>query len=142
MVDPISIISAIAIALHATNKLFDLVDGLREAPREIQNVAADSRSICDILGTLEKFLEEHRESGSELPIEILQSLHIPLENTCWTVDELVSKIKPFVTDQGEVRKSKWVGIKWSFYQKDVKQLGLQLSNGKSTLSMTLAVVNV
>ena len=142
MVDPISIISAVAIALHATNKLADLVDGLREAPREIQNVAADSKSICDILDTLKGFLEEHRDSRSDLPREILQSLQIPLENTCWTVDELIGKIKPFVTEEGEVRKSKWVGIKWSFYQKDIKQLGLQLSNGKSTLSMTLAVVNV
>ena len=140
MVDPISIISAVAIALHAANKLFDTVGGLREAPREIRNVAADSKTICDILDTLKGYLEQHGESG--LPVEIIQSLRIPLENTRWTVEELASKLKPFVSGQGEVRKSTWIGIRWSFCQKDVRQLGLQLSNGKSTLSMTLVVVNV
>ena len=141
MVDPISIISAVAIALQATKKLFDLVDGIRDSPREIQNVATDSRFICDILDTLKGFLEEEGK-GSELPTEIIQSLHVPLENTRWAAEELVARIKPFVTERGELKKSKWIGLKWSYYQKDVKQLGVQLSNGKSTLNMTLAVVNV
>lgn len=140
MVDPISIISAVAIGLHATNKLHNLVKGIQDSPREIQNVTADSRSICDILDALKRFLDENQDS--ELPSEIIQSLHIPLENTRWVAEELVGKIKPFVTESGELKKSKWVGIKWSYYQKDVKQLGAQLSNGKSTLNMTLAVVNV
>jgi Fungal N-terminal domain of STAND proteins len=140
MADPVSIVSAVAIGLHACNKLFDLVEGIRDSPREIQNILADSRSICDILDALKRFLEEDKDS--ELPSEIVQSLCIPLENTRWVVEELASKIKPFVTERGELNKSKWVGIKWSYYQKDVKQLGAQLSNGKSTLNMTLAVVNV
>jgi hypothetical protein len=140
MADPISIISATAIGLHATNKLYDLVEGIRDAPLEIQNVSANSRSICDILDALKRFLDENKDSA--LPSEIIQSLHIPLENTRWVAEELVGKIKPFVTEKGELKKSKWIGIKWSYYQKDVKQLGAQLSNGKSTLNMTLAVVNV
>jgi Fungal N-terminal domain of STAND proteins len=140
MADPISIISAIAIGLHACNKLFDLVEGIRDSPREIQNVLADSRSICDILDALRRFLEENKDS--ELPSEIIQSLYIPLENTRWVVEELVGKIKPFVTERGELKRSKWTGFKWSYNQKDVKQLGAQLSNGKSTLNMTLAVINV
>ena len=140
MADPISILSATAIGLHATNKLYGLVEGIRDAPREIQSVLADSRSICDILDALRRFLEENNDS--ELPSEIIQSLHIPLENTRWVADELVDKISPFVTEKGELKKSKWIGVKWSYYQKDVKQLGAQLSNGKSTLNMVLTVVNV
>lgn len=140
MADPISIVSAIATGLHATHKLYDLVEGIRDAPREIQNVSVDSRSICDILDTLKRFLDENKDS--ELPTEIIQSLHIPLEETRWAAEELVGKIRPFVTEKGDLKKSKWTGIKWSYYQKDVKQLAAQLSNGKSTLNMTLAVVNV
>ena len=140
MADPISILSAVAIGLHATNKLYDLIDGIRDAPREIQKVSADARSICEILDALKNFLEENK--NSELPTEIIQSLCIPLENTRWAVEDLVGKIKPFITEKGEIKRSRWGGIRWSYYQKDLNQLGVQLSNGKSTLNMTLAVVNV
>ncbi len=140
MADPISIISAVAVGLHGAKRLYDLVEGIRDSPREVRNVSADSRSICDILNALKEFLEEDKQS--DLPTEIIQSLYIPLENTRWAVEELVGKIQPFVTEKGGLNKSKWGGIKWSFCQKEVKQLGVQLSNGKSTLNMTLAVVNV
>ena len=141
MADPASIIGLLAIGVHSANKLRTLVEGIREAPREIQNISDDSRSICDILCTLNEFLEENRDS--ELPTEITQSLHVPLENTCRAADKLVDKIKPLAKEEGESKTSKWVaGVRWSFSQKDVKQLGEHLSNGKSTLSMTLAVVNV
>ncbi len=141
MADPISIVSLLAIGAHSANKLCALVQGIREAPREVQNILDDSRSICDILATLKEFLEENRDS--ELPIEITQSLHVPLENTCKAADKLIDRLKPLSKGEGESKTSKWVaGVRWSFSQKDVKQLGEQLSNGKSTLSVTLAVVNV
>ena len=140
MVDPISILSAIAIGLHSINKLYDLVESIRDSPREIQNVSADSRSICETLEALGRFLKD--EKDSDLPSEIIQSLHIPLDNTRWAADGLIDTIKPFVSEKGELRKAKWMGMKWSYYQKDIKQLGAQLCNAKSTLNMTLAVVNV
>ena len=140
MADPISIVSAVAIGLHAVKKLYDLVESIRESPREIQNLSADSRSIYNTLDTLKRFLEENQDS--KLPTEIIQSLHIPLESTRLVADQLVGKIKPFVTEKGELKKSRWILIKWASYQKDVKQLGAQLSNSKSTLSLTLSVVNV
>ena len=139
MADPFSIISLVVIGLQSANKLYTLVDGIRDSPREIQNVSADSRSICDILNTLKGFLEEKKDL--ELPPEIKQSLQIALENTRGAVDEVINKIKPFVTVKGELKKSRWTGIKWSYCQKDVKQLGEQLRDGKSTLNLTLAVVN-
>ena len=103
-------------------------------------VSADAMSICEILDTLKEFLEGNKDS--DLPKEIVQSLHIPLENTRCAVEDLVDEIKPFVNQKGELKKSKLDAIEWSYYQKDIKQLGVQPSNGKSTLNMTLAVVNV
>ena len=141
MADPISIIGLLAIGAHSANKLCTLAQSIREAPREIQDISEDSRSICDILATLEDFLEENRDS--ELPIEITRSLHVPLENTCKAADKLAERLKPFSRAEGESKTSKLVaGLKWSFVQKDVKQLGEQLNQGKTTLNVTLAVVNV
>ena len=141
MADPISVISLLAIGAHSARKLCSLIEGIRDAPRDIQNISDDSKSICDILCTLNEFLEENK--ASELPTEITQSLHVPLENTCRAADKLVDKIRPLAKEDDESKRSKWVaGVRWSLSQKDVKQLGEQLSNGKSTLSMTLAVVNV
>ena len=140
MADPISILSAVAVGLHTVNKLSVLVEGIRDAPREVQHVSADSKAIRDILDTLKRFLEDNKDS--ELPPEIIQSLYIPIENTRRSVQELIGKIKPFVTEKGEFKKSVLRGIKWSYYQKDVKELAVQLNNCKSTLSMTLAVVNM
>ena len=140
LADPIPIISAIAIGLHSINKLHDLVESIKDSPQEIQNVSTDCRSICDTLEALGRFLKD--DKYSELPSEIIQSLRIPLDNTRWAADGLIDTINSFVTEKGELRKAKWVGIKWSYYQKDIKQLGAQLCNAKSTLKMTLAVVNV
>jgi len=141
MAEPVSIISLLAIGAHSVNRLFTLVEGIRESPQEIRKISDDSRSICDILCTLNEFLQENKDS--ELPTEVTQSLYVPLENTYRAADKLVDKIKPLAKEEGESKTSKWVaGLRWSFSQKDVKQLGEQLSNGKSTLSMTLAVVNM
>ena len=141
MADPISIIGLLAIGAHSANKLCALAQSIREAPREIQSISDDSRSICDILATLKEFVEKNRDS--ELPIEITQSLHVPLENTCKAADKLIDRLEPFSRGEGESKRSKWVdGLRWSFSQKDVKQLGEQLSNGKTTLNVTLAVVNL
>lgn len=141
MAEPVSIISLLAIGAHSANRLFTLVEGIRESPQEIRKISDDSRSICDILCTLNEFLQENKDS--ELPTEVTQSLHVPLESTYRAADKLVDKIKPLAKEEGESKTSKWVaGLRWSFSQKDVKQLGEQLSNGKSTLSMTLAVVNM
>ena len=141
MADPISIIGLLAVGAHSANKLCALAQSIREAPREIQDISEDSRSICDVLATLKEFLEENKES--ELPIEITRSLHVPLENTCKAADKLVDRLKPFSRGEGESKTSKLVaGLKWSFVQKDVKQLGEQLNQGKTTLNVTLAVVNV
>ena len=139
MTDPISAISAIAIALHAAKKVYNLVEGIRDSPREIQTVCNDSKCICDTLDTLKRFLEESKD---EVPTEVTHSLHIPLDNTRVVLETLLVKLKPFVTSKGELKTSKLGAIRWSFYQKDVKQLGEQLSNGKSTLNMTLAVISV
>lgn len=141
MADPISIIGLLAIGAHSANKLCALAQSIREASPEIQDIAEDSRSICHILATLKEFLEENRDS--ELPIEITRSLHIPLENTFKAADKLVDRLKPFSRGEGESKRSKLVtGIRWSFSQKDVKQLGEQLNKGKLTLNVTLAVVNL
>ena len=141
MADPISIIGLLATGAHSANKLCALAQSIREAPREIQDISEDSRSICDILATLKEFLEENRDS--ELPIEITRSLHVPLENTCKAADKLVERLKPFSRGEGESKTSKLMaGLKWTFVQKDVKQLGEQLNQGKMTLNVTLAVVNV
>ena len=139
MTDPIAAISAIAIALHAANKLSSLVEGIRDSPREIKTISSDSKCICDTLNALKRFLEDSKD---ELPTEISQSLHISLDETRVVLEALHVKLKPFVTDKGELKISKLGAIRWSFYQKDVKKLGEQLSNDKSTLNLALAVVSV
>lgn len=141
MADPVSVISLLAIGAHSARKLSSLIESIRNAPQDIQNISDDAKAICGILCTLNEFLEGSK--ASELPTEITQSLHVPLKNTCSAADKLVDRIRPLAKEEDESKTSKWVaGVKWSFSQKDVKQLGEQLSNGKSTLSMTLAVVNV
>ena len=106
MADPISIISLLAIGAHSANKLCTLAQSIREAPQEVQNISDDSRSICDILATLKEFLGEN--SDSELPIEITQSLHVPLENTCKAAEILIDRLKPFSKGHGESKTSKWM----------------------------------
>lgn len=131
MADPVSIISLLAISAHSARKLSSLIESIRDAPRDILNISDDAKSICDILFTLDDFLEGNK--ASELPTEITQSLHVPPKNTCRAADKLVDKIRPLAKEEDESKTSKRVaGIKWSFFQKDVKQLGEQLSNGKST----------
>lgn len=98
MVDPVSVVSLLAIGLHSAHRLFTLVEDVQDAPREIQSISDDSASICDILYTLNRFLEANRDS--QLPTEITQCLHVPLANTRTAADKLVDKIKPLVKDKG------------------------------------------
>ena len=104
MAEPISIISVVAIGLHSAKKLRHLVESIRDSPREIQTLSKDSESLCDTLEALKDQLEE--KEISEVPAEVIQCLQIPLDNTSMAADTLVEKIKPPVTDAGELRTSK------------------------------------
>lgn len=103
MPDPVSVIIAVAIALHTANKVYDLVEGIRDSPREIQTVSTDSNCICAILDTIKRFLED---SKGDPPTELSQSLQIPLDNTRAVLEALLVKLKPFVTSKGEWKTSK------------------------------------
>ena len=58
------------------------------------------------------------------------------------LEALFIKLEPFVTSKGGLKISKLGVIRWSFYRKNVKQLGEQLNHDKSLLNMAIAVVRV
>ena len=138
MTDPISIVSLVAIVIKASKVLCQLIDDTKNAPREVLEVSQDSRATYEILGKLEGFLQHNDKDP--VPSELFRSLQIPLDNTHEVLTDLAKKLKPYIKSSGNAKQSKWVGFKWAVNQREVRSLKESLVNGKSTLSMTLAVV--
>ena len=140
MADAISIISLVAITVQASKQLYELIDAAKHAPNEVQDISKDSKATYEILGLLEGFLQNNEKDT--VPMELLRSLQIPLDNMVKVLQEMVKKLKPYIKLSGDAKASKWVGFRWALSQTDVKLLRDKLINGKATLNMLLGAITM
>ncbi|KAL9044129.1 MAG: hypothetical protein Q9214_002710 [Letrouitia sp. 1 TL-2023] len=94
MADPFSITSVVALGLQSINQLLALINDFRDAPRAIQQISEESRSILNVLSGLDQFIYKNGES--QIFGEDRESLKAPLNLTRSTANQLAHKIMPLL----------------------------------------------
>ena len=131
MVDPISIVSLIAITLQTSGKVRDLLSETKDAPEDIQETVGDCTSIRDVL----KLLKDCLDDGDDSVSHVGAGLRLPLENTSAILERLIILFEPYINTKAQ----KWQLIKWVLKQKEIDDIRRKMKDYQATLAMALTV---
>ncbi|KAL8785634.1 MAG: hypothetical protein Q9195_008554 [Heterodermia aff. obscurata] len=131
MADPISLVSLVAIVLHSSKLLYQLIEKVKGAPRDARETFEDSMIVRNYLLQLKENLDDDKDVvlGPE------NALRTSLENTNVTLKNLEETIKPFV----QTKNSTWMGFEWALKQKEVNELRKKLKDSQAALATALAI---
>ncbi|MCJ1456703.1 hypothetical protein MMC28_007067 [Mycoblastus sanguinarius] len=142
--DPLSVIggvsSIVGFALHGSRRLYELIDGTRNAPKDVKELSKEIKAFYNVLGDLQRLLQRRPDDGTVA--DVLQSNQESLEQCLNILDELMLNIRSHTKPSPDVKTSTWQGFLWSFKVKDVRILMDRLGNRKATLLMALTTVNI
>lgn len=149
MADPISIISGLTTVVATVwslgKQLCDLIEGMKNAPRNIENITGELKGLHVVLGVLHGLLPQldaNKNNPDLVPIfEVLQS---NLDDCCHDLQDLFEKLAQYSNPSGEtnVKKRSWAAFRWQFKEKEIKELRDHLAAYKMTVNVALATANL
>lgn len=131
MADPISIVSLLAVALHTSRVVYELIERVKDAPQDVLDISSDSMAIRKNLLHLQKTLDD----GEAVVSGIEDGLREPLENTSVILKSVENTIAPFDNPD----KPRWKGLEWAMKQKEINKLKKKLRTAQEALAMALAI---
>lgn len=137
MADPLSLVSAIvgltAVGTKLFNQLYQFIESFRSAPSNVLSLARELEDLCSILTRLESTL------NSGVRHEVLWlGLRDVLESCVKRFSQLEMLVKACGIRGGDGRfVRQWKKWRWTFQEKEVTALRIQLEAHKATLNITL-----
>jgi hypothetical protein len=146
MPDPIFIVgSTFTIVLGAYNlskTLYELIDGIVEAPKHLGLVSTDLKGLYSILGTLHHYLQDEETT----PGVLYAATHEGLEGTVMNCVALFKDIRllvfKFIRDDSRGTVSTWGMLRSQWGEKRLSKLSAQLTTSKITLNLAVATSNL
>jgi len=123
--------------------VYELIDGIKNAPEHIKAVSQDVRGLYVVLGSLQQMLIKIEED--ELPsaaMPILGLLDEPMKNCFTAFVELQKKINKYTKRTGDINQSTWKRSWWFFTEKDTNAYRVHLAAYKSTVTIALGAANL
>ena len=150
MADPLSITASVlavsTAALQGAKLLFELLDGVKNAPEDISAISNDTHAFYDIVFSLESSLKDGdivsmvRENTAM--VAMVANLEIPLRNCSATLGQIMLKIQGRVKPLNDGKGSKFSsGAQWYFRKKDIKESLDRLGQNKATLNAALSTIS-
>ncbi|KAH6871642.1 hypothetical protein B0T10DRAFT_611191 [Thelonectria olida] len=143
MADPLSITSGIVgilgFALHGSKRLFEFIDGLRGAPKDIATLSIDLRALYEVLAVLAGMQDELVRDGS-----LCDCLRTPLENCVDVFEEFSMTLHAYTltTRDGRAKVRTWKNIAWAFKDREIQLFRDTLVTYKASLSMAVGVMTL
>ena len=149
MADPLSIIASVVsvgtAALQSSKLLYELVDGIVNAPEEIIAISKDTHAFYDIVASLASALTDDEVtkyvSEDVVIVAMLANLKNPLRNCAMTLGQLMVKIQSRVRPAENGMSFRFsVNVQWYFKKKSVKESLDRLGHNKATLDTALNTI--
>ena len=139
--DPLSIITGttgtVSFAIASATMLNNFINSILDAPADIAAIARDVDALSKILNTLQGWLEKDviRPSAARSLSESL--------NACVTsMNQLRLAIQPYTKVNPSNRAIlKWRSFGWTFKKQEIRDLRDKLQHGKTTLSISISIIN-
>lgn len=137
-------VSAIVTNVWTTSRnLYELIDGINNAPRHIHAISADLQGIHMVLGALRGLvddLSEDKVPGELIPM--FESLEQNMDHCSSTFEQLNIKLSKYTKPSGGANRSKWAAFKWQFTEKDTERYRAHLEAYKMTVNVALNAANL
>jgi hypothetical protein len=147
MPEPITIVAGVTTIVgnvwRISKDVYELIDGVGNAPKHIFALAQDVRGLYGVLGSLQGLLQDLKvDCLPENVIPIFEGLQQPLDHCFWAFRELQMKICKYIKPTGDPRQSKWAAFRWQFTEKDTNVYRSHLASYKLTVDVALATANL
>ena len=149
MADPLSVISSVVgvgiAALQSAKLLFELADGIKNAPEEIKAISNDTHAFYDVVFSLETSLKDADVLSvvqeNTAMVAMVANLEKPLRNCSTTLGQLMLKIRDRVKPSVDGKSYKFSSsAQWYFTKKDIKEVLDRLEQNKATLNAALNTI--
>ncbi|KAL7769925.1 hypothetical protein ACKLNR_001309 [Fusarium oxysporum f. sp. zingiberi] len=138
MSDPLSVtasvVGTVGALLHGSKRLYEFIDSLKYAPKDIAALSTDLRALYEILAHITR-VQDRLSSHHDLCV----SLRAPLENCLNIFDEFMTLLQGFtqISRDGTVKVRVWKQMTWAFKDKEIQLFRDTITTYKVSLDMAL-----
>jgi hypothetical protein len=143
MSDPLSVtasvVGIVGALLHGSKRLYEFIDSLQNAPKDIAALSTDLRALYEILAHITN-VQNRLSSNPNLCV----SLKAPLENCLHIFDDFTTLLQGFtqISRDGTVKVRVWKQMAWAFKDKEIQLFRDTITTYKVSLDMTLNVMTL
>jgi hypothetical protein len=143
----ITLISGVATIVtnvwRVSKDLYDLIEGIRNAPNHVRVIMVDVHGLYIVLGVLQGLLPNVDASRLRTDlVPIFESLQLNLNNCCSVLIELSRKLIRYTNAAGEISRSRWLAFRWQFTEKGVKEFRDHLAAYKMTVHLAISTATL
>ena len=137
MTDPLSITCGItslaSAACNLCSTIYQTIDSIRGAPKQIRNLSIDLRGLYSVLGTLKGYLDDEEMVSGVMHPATSADLEAVLSNCAMIFKDINAKVNGFQRAPGTSDLALWRRLQWNWKEKGVVALRARLANHTRTL---------
>ena len=127
MADLLSIVGAVAVAIHSLRKTKGFVESIKGAPEVVKRLFNDLKAIERPLQDLSSLAEDALNFDYSTRNEVAQCLHPALSSCQQTSDNITDCLRPFIKPGGMPNRSVWKRLAFGFKENKLMELRKQLA---------------
>ena len=138
-----AIITVVKTAYSSCQELYNVCNGVRNAPKHIATISNDLQDFYLVLGTIQTLLDDEELSSGIVQHQQAQSVDL-----CKVLEDCVSVFKDFNAIIHEYQAhdkdsapGAWQRLKWTFKESEIKGLQKRLVDCKITLHLAVFMAN-
>jgi len=138
-----SIIAIAGLAYQSSKTLYELLDGIQNAPKTLQGLSEDLSAISHLLKSITSAMEDSSDDSFSNGVKkCLEEVKPALAGCGKTCDEFREKMAKIMSHSDEEHTSKRDRIKLQFEQKDIVAFRYRLGSYKATLNIALSLASL
>ncbi|KAF5718825.1 white-collar 1 [Fusarium mundagurra] len=141
MSDPLSVtasvVGIVGALLHGSKRLYEFIDSLQNAPKDIAALSTDLRALYEILAHITNVQDKLSSH-----LDLCGSLKAPLENCLNIFDEFTTLLQGFTqtSRDGTIQVRVWKQMVWAFKDKEIQLFRDTITTYKVSLDMALSAM--
>jgi hypothetical protein len=142
MPDPISVISATTLALHAAKRAYEFVEGIVDAPNAIGFLQRDLNALQSVLAVLDSRVRDPAFAHNPRSIQIVAIIQKPLQGCSEDCQRVIKMLHPFIRSSVGAKTGRWRSMAFGFREKEMRSLQQDLVSSKTTLEVGISLANL
>ncbi|VTT73305.1 unnamed protein product [Fusarium fujikuroi] len=134
-----SVVGIVGALIHGSKRLYEFINSLQDAPKDIAAISTDLRALYEILAHITNV--QDRLSSH---LALCASLKAPLENCLNLFDEFTALLQGFTqtSRDGTIQVRIWKQMAWALKDKEIHLFRDTITTYKVSLDMALSAMTL